>query len=508
MIPRTSITKVIMTIKERVFTPEIQRTSLLQIRSFSYAYPLSSCNVLERVTFDMEKGETVGLAGESGSGKTTLLYAASGLIPHFFRDGKYEGEINYNGNSVKDIDIRQVISHFGMVFQDPSTQLFGMKVIDAIAFGMENRNVPRREMEQRVKELAGKLSIGHLLDRKSLSLSGGEQQRVSMAAALAKQADILMFDEALSALDPVGQASVKQIIAQLRRESGQAMILIDSDFSWLAKNVDRVIVLKEGKVLYQGSPNKVIKDDELAQEVGGVSREVREFREGKCPRRAVACEVRNVTYSYGENTALKDISLDIYEGLCAAFVGPNGSGKTTLAKLLAGIFKVQKGRVTVYGKEVGIMPAKSAIKQVGYLFQNPSRMFLKTSIREDLMVTPNELGENLAIDPKEFGIDVDQEKSPWELPSGQQQQLALAEALSVGSRIVFLDEPTLGQTAQDRKKLVEIIKELQNRGTSVVVISHDLGFVAQVCQYAYYFNDGSIKTSGPTRKVFQELNFV
>jgi len=493
---------------ERESNPEIDKINkTLEVRNFSYTYSLSPCSVLEEVSFDVEKGETIGIAGESGSGKTTLLYAISGLIPHFFRDGEYKGEILFKGKPVKDCDIRQIINHFGMVFQDPASQLFGMKVDDAIAFGMENQNVPQEEMQRRIREIAAKLSIEHLLDRKSLSLSGGEQQRASIATALAKQADVLLFDEALSALDPVGQANVKEIIAKLRGESKQTIIIVDSDFNWLAENVDKVIVLKEGKVIYQGVSSKVYEDEELVRAVGAVNNiGKRVFREDECLQSSLACEVKNVTFSYGDKTALENVSLDIYQGSCTAFVGPNGSGKTTMAKILAGIFKAQKGRAMVHGQEIGLMPAKLAVKHVGYLFQNPSRMFLNANIREDLNVTPNILGEKLAVNLEELGIELDSEKSPWELPSGQQQRLALAEALSAGSRVVLLDEPTLGQTMQDRNNLVEIVKKLQKKGISVVVISHDLDFVAKISQYTYYFNSGHIKTAGPTKKVFEELN--
>lgn len=493
---------------ERQKNNEIEQAKTLEIKGFSYAYPLSSRLVLDNINLCLKKGETLGIAGESGSGKTTLLYAFTGLIPHFFRDGDYRGEILFRGMPVKDTDIRKVLQNFGMVFQDPSSQLFGMKVQDAIAFGLENKNIPLEEIRQSIAFMANKLTIGSLLERKSLSLSGGEQQRVSIATALVKQADILLFDEALSALDPQGQKSVKQIITKLRSESKQTMILVDSDFHWLAENVDRVIVLKKGKIVFQGKPEGVYADEDLLQAVGASRKESRIFREDFCPSETTVCHVHDVTFSYGNKVALENVSLDIREGSCSAFVGANGSGKTTLAKIIAGIFKASRGKATVDGKEVGLMPAKQAVKEVGYLFQNPSRMFLKANIREDLCVTPQILGERPSESFEEMGIEIESNKSPWELPSGQQQRLALAEALSAGSKVILLDEPTLGQSIQDRNNLVDLIKNLQKKGVTVIVISHDLDFVAKVSQYTYYFNSGHLKDSGPTKKVFQDLKLA
>src|SRR2546423_13129407 len=304
---------------------------IFSVENFSYRFPRAETQVLQDLSFTIRQGDVIGLAGESGSGKTTLLYALCGMIPHFFTGNEkdYQGHILFYGQDMRSVSLLTAMNDIGLVMQDPAPQTMGMHVIDAIVFGMENRQVPKGDMEQRLQQVIAQLKLDHLANRNTLSLSGGEAQATVIASRLAMQRKILFFDEVISALDPAGQERVGAIIQTLK-DQGTTMVITDSDIRWLTKVTDRAFVLKEGKLVYDGPPKGVYATQQLRSVVGLPEAEKR--RVFRPSRQSVESVIRlaQVSYAYGRTPVLQNISVEIQKGSCTTLLGPNGSGKTTL----------------------------------------------------------------------------------------------------------------------------------------------------------------------------------
>ncbi len=478
--------------------------AIVAVDHLSYQYANSNQWALKDVSFEIHQGETVGVVGDSGSGKTTLLHAVAGFIPHFYRDGAYKGDVEIIGKKTGESSLYDLMEQIGVVFQDPSTQSFGMHVDTAVAFGMENLRFRQAEMNDQLQSVASALHIEHLLRRNTRELSGGELQATAIASVLAMNPNILLFDEVISALDSSGQQRIKELIRDLKT-NGRTMVIVDSDVRWLAGIVDRLLILDKGEMVYDGNPLRIYGDKELAKASGLDGDETHiQFREPASGTPLV--RVEHVSYSYDARhpEVLSDITLNVKKGSCTAFVGHNGSGKTTLAKLIAGLINLQDGDIHIDGKQPARLSAPELVKEVGYVFQNPSQMFVASSVEEELLFTPSLLNRRPAISLEEIGLAHVACLSPWELSAGQQQRLAVASVLASEPEVIILDEPTLGQTRQDRERLVGMIGSLQQKGKTIILISHDLQFIADAAEDVHVLNKGQIVRSGEARKVLQD----
>jgi energy-coupling factor transport system ATP-binding protein len=277
-------------------------------------------------------------------------------------------------------------------------------------------------------------------------------------------------------------------------------VLVDSDAAWLASVVDRLVVLHEGRIVYDGNPFKALMDKQIATYAGmPLSRSVR-FQE--CPLHQPIVEMVGVSYSYnGETRAIDDVSLTIPERACTAIVGHNGSGKSTLAKLVAGLLKPSSGTVTVKGNVLQQLLSHEAAAQVGYIYQNPTNSFLKPTIDEEFLFNPVNLGREPYVSLADFGLHQLNGNAPWELSAGEQQRLAIASTMAGGPEIIIFDEPTLGQSLRQRELLSNYIASLQERGHSVILISHDMDFVARTGQYIHVLDQGRLVKSGTANQV-------
>lgn len=480
------------------------KTQIFQVKDFSYQYPESNGFGLKDLSFEVHQGEVLGIAGESGCGKTTLLHCLSGFIPHFFRDGQYAGEINFLGKPVMQTDLLEITRQQGVVFQDPSTQLFGMGVEDAIAFGMENIGLPREEMVRRIDQVLKSLQIEHLRKRQTLTLSGGERQAVAIASMLAMEPKVVLFDETISALDPNGQKLVRDILHLLSNQ-GMTMVVVDTDFGWLASVTNKVLVLNGGKLIFAGEPREILPNQELARLAGIVNSNRIEFR--KSLNSSSIAVLDKVSFSYDGHLAVDDVSCKIKEGACTGIIGHNGSGKTTLAKLAAGLYKPSAGEIKLADEDIGSLPAEKAIQKVGYLYQLPAAMFMCPIVGKEVSFTQDNLGIGQSVNLEDFGLAGYEQASPYELSAGQQQRLALACLLSADPEILILDEPTLGQSQQDRQKLTQLIFQLQDKGKTVVLISHDWPMIARTTNEVLVMDHGRLVRQGPTREVLQDRDF-
>ncbi|MGD2105645.1 MAG: ATP-binding cassette domain-containing protein [Anaerolineae bacterium] len=245
---------------------------IVAIENLRYAYPPLRAGqeptpVLRGVSMSLDQGECLALLGPTGAGKSTLCLTLNGVIPHLL-GGTFEGRVCVEGRSTRDSAPGALSQHIGIVFQEPEVQLFNMTVVDEVAFGPESLALPPEEIEARIAASLEALRIWDLRDRSPLELSGGEKQRVALAAALALRPKILVLDEPTASLDPVGTRSVLEAIARLRRETGVTILWVTQDVDRVPVLADRVAVLAEGKIVLEGAPRQIFAHEEHLRELG------------------------------------------------------------------------------------------------------------------------------------------------------------------------------------------------------------------------------------------------
>ncbi|MEM1537527.1 MAG: ATP-binding cassette domain-containing protein [Candidatus Nezhaarchaeales archaeon] len=238
----------------------------IKAKGLTFKYAEGDEPVIRDVNLEVEKGELVLVTGPSGCGKTTLCRCFNGLIPHFY-EGELKGEVEVCGLKVVEHPIHKLAQHVCMVFQEPENQLFCLTVERELAFGPENLGLPREEIVRRVEEVASLLGIKHLLDKPPYELSGGEQQRVAIGAALTLKPTVLILDEPTSNLDPKGAKDILSIVKNVNKELGITVVLVEHRLDLAAPLADRVIVMVKGSIALDGAPRDVLVND-LVEKVG------------------------------------------------------------------------------------------------------------------------------------------------------------------------------------------------------------------------------------------------
>jgi len=478
--------------------------TIFELNDFCYQYPGNNDFKLDKINFSVKEGEVIGVAGKTGSGKSTLLHCLSGFIPHFFRDGSYKGEIKFLNKSISNYTLTEISKKQGVVFQNPSIQLFGLQVKDAVAFGLENLNMPNSKMKKNVDQILKKLNISHLKNRQTLNLSGGEQQTAAIASMLAMKPKVILFDEVISALDPNGQRKIRQILSSLKKE-GLTMIVVDTDFEWLSSVADRILIIKKGKLAYDGETKQIKLNNKLAEDAGVVRRPKNIFL--STSKTKYLGKLNSVNFGYDDKKVINKLSAKIPSNACLGLIGHNGSGKTTLAKLIAGIYQPKSGTIYINGKAISKLSCQEAVREVGYLYQEPSAMFMHSTVKEEANFSFEEIGIGHPVKLNQFQLENFRNASPYELSAGQQQKLGLACLLATDPKILILDEPTLGQSQKDRQKLTKMINNLKRRNKTIILISHDWHLISRTAEYVWVLKKGQLVKRGPTNKIMKDNNF-
>ncbi len=239
----------------------------LSMRDVRFKYLGSERWALDGISIDVEKGEFVTVLGSNGSGKSTLCMLANGLIPHAIK-GQLEGKVEVFGEDVLRRSVAELSTRVGIVFQEPESQLFCMSVEEEIAFGPENLSVPREEIRERVEWALELVGMKGYNDRAPSSLSGGQKQRVAIAAALSMRPAMLVLDEPAYALDPVGRMELYSVLRNLKRKHGMTVILAERDPEEAIEFSDRLVLMKEGRVVGAGNPRAIMRSPDRLSSIG------------------------------------------------------------------------------------------------------------------------------------------------------------------------------------------------------------------------------------------------
>ncbi len=512
---------------------------VVRIRNLCYRYSNGASDwVLKDLDLDIKEGEYVLICGPSGSGKSTLCRTLNGLIPQFY-GGDLEGNVRVDGLDTQEHPVSELFVHVGIVLQNAEAQLFNDTVEGELAFGLESLGWPGEEIDTRVQEVADVVQITHLLERNPHQLSGGEQKLTIIAATLAPRPRILVLDEPYASLDP---ANVERVRAALHaiHERGTAVMLVEHRLEKAVTDAERMLVLHRGQIALEGTPRDVmarditrfglrppaavrvgkalnLKDIPLDVESLAAAARGRPLPSDLLHPQRIAkernkgetlLETREVSFSFEERSVLRGVNLSLQAGECLALVGANGSGKTTLIRHFNGLYKPDPGQVLVLGRDTRRASISELARHVGLAFQNVNDQFFKFTVKEEIEVgartlkryDENWLQELIAL----FQLDPLLNRSPHRLSGGEKKRVAFAAALAARPDILVLDEPTTGQDWSFQQALSDLLKELQDRGQTVVLVTHDLDFAERCADRWVLLAKGRILADGPPQDVMRD----
>ena len=506
------------------------KEAMIELKDFSFQYKAQSEPTLKNLNLTIYKGEKVLIVGPSGSGKSTIGQCLNGIIPNIYK-GTSSGKFLIQGKEAFDLSIYEKSHLVSTVLQDTDGQFIGLSVAEDLAFALENDMVDLRTMKERVQSWAERLDLMKLLDHRPQDLSGGQKQRVSLAGVLIDESPILLFDEPLANLDPKSGQDIIDLIDQIHEEQGTTTIIIEHRLEdVLYRPIDRVILINQGQILFNGSPDELLRTTLLAEngireplylttlrqlgqdidqlehldrlediELTGVNRSIPEATFTKTGEAEELLKLEQISFAYQENhPILKDISLSIPKGQLLAIVGKNGAGKSTLAKAICG-FIATEGQYTSRGEDIKQESVKERAERVGYVLQNPNQMISTNMIFDEVAlglrlrgVSEEDIKERVYQVLKTCGL---YEFRKWPISAlsyGQKKRVTIASILVLGPEILVLDEPTAGQDQRNYTEIMEFLDSLQEKGHTIVMITHDMQLMLDYSDRALVVSDGQI----------------
>ena len=515
-----------------------------EIQNLSFSYPTAKGKEsLKDINLTIQRGEYIVLCGKSGSGKTTLLrHLKPVLAPH----GRLTGEILFNGIPMKQVSQRDHAGMIGYVMQNPDDQIVTDKVWHELAFGLESLGCDQKTMRARVAEMACYFGIQDWFHRDVANLSGGQKQLLNLASIMAMQPEVLILDEPTSQLDPIAASDFLNTVRKINIELGTTVIITEHRMEDIFPYADRAIVMDGGKVIADDTPRNIgrLLYEQNNDMFAAMPTPVRVYYgskgEGNCPLtvregrtwlsrsfpeepkiktipmeygeeeiKNPALSLKELWFRYEKNTPdiLRGVSAEVPKGSLYAIVGGNGAGKSTTLKAISGICRPYRGKVTIFGKPVEKYKASELFGgMLAMLPQDPKSLFVKKNLREDL----EEMTKDKAL-ITEIAATCQVEKlldsHPYDLSGGEQQRGALAKVLLTQPKLLLLDEPTKGIDSFFKETFAQILKELQAKGITIVMVSHDVEFCARYADLVSMFFDGQMLTTDHPRRFFGNNSF-
>jgi energy-coupling factor transport system ATP-binding protein len=526
-----------------------------RVERVTFTYSGADRPALRAADFAIRPGEMVGIMGASGAGKSTLAKCLNRLVPGF-EDGDFRGVVRIAGRALDGARVCDLAPVVGMVFQDFEAQLFSTNAALEVAFTMQQVGMPREEIAARIGPALEAVGLGGFGHRDPTSLSGGEKQRLAIAAVLALKPSVIVFDEPTTDLDPEGKAEVFALIGGLRAQ-GLSLIVIEHEAEEL-RQCDRIMLMRAGEIIAHGPPHEVMARLELLEEcgvhppdlnralalagIGGHAESIGDAEAILRSHRAAAksvdspavasqpddahesaaavsgisseplAEIRGVSFAYSQGPRVLDgINLKIGAGEFIAIIGQNGSGKTTLAKHLVGLLRPGEGQILLGGRDrASLRPAETA-REVGYVFQNPDHQIFAATVEDEVAFGPRNFGmseSEVAQRADEVlravNLDDARGRDPFLLGKGERQRLAVASVLALRPRLLILDEPTTGLDYREQLRMMALISELNRDGIAIVIITHTPWLVAEYARRAVLMRKGRVLFDGPVRELFAQ----
>lgn len=494
----------------------------INIKDLSFRYQSRVQPAIQHLSFSVNPGEVLLLAGSSGCGKTTLMRCINGLIPNAYQ-GDISGDITLFGQSVFQMEMAEISQTVGTILQDPERQILGTYVLNDVAFGLESLGMPRDEIINRVDQALDRMGILHLRDRETFGTSGGEKQKIALAGVLAMKPKILLLDEPLASLDPASAHEALLIFRQLADEGLSVMIVEHRVEDVLAIQPERVIYMDEGVISYEGDRVGLLQAVDYTR-IKLPAEVVLERAQSDPPPQFQPVLVKeqiqleelvkfdHVHFRYGEDLpyVLEDINFKINKGDVIAILGHNGSGKTTMVKHALGLLKPSQGHVYLEGSDTRKITVATAAKSVGYVFQSPTQMLFAPTVADELAFGPKNLGmakdevqKNIEWAIETVNLQEELDSPPLALSFGQQKRISIAAVLSMHSRILMMDEPTAGQDYWNYRTFMDAILQMPGFD-AIIFITHDLDLALIYANRILILYDGRIVADGPPQEVLSD----
>lgn len=514
------------------------------IENLTFSYPTSKEKTsLEDICLDIEQGEFLVLCGRSGSGKSTLLrHLKTVLTP----SGKRSGEIFFKGVPLKEVSDRDQAAKIGFVMQNPDDQIVTDKVWHELAFGLESLGCDQKTMRARVAEMACYFGIQDWFHRDVATMSGGQKQLLNLASIMAMQPEVLILDEPTSQLDPIAASDFLNTVRKINTELGTTVIITEHRLEDIYPYADRAVVMEQGRIIADDIPAKV---GQLLYEqqspmfaamptpvrvyygAGGTGVSPLTVRQGRSwlsqsfpetPKISavpapslpeepgeIALSLKELWFRYEKDSAdiLRGVSAEVPKGSLYAILGGNGAGKSTTLKAISGICRPYRGKVKIFGKPMDKYKNKELFDGcLAMLPQDPKSLFVKKTVREDLEEMTHDKAQVTAMAELCQVSDL-LDSHPYDLSGGEQQRAALAKVLLTNPKLLLLDEPTKGIDSFFKETFAEILKDLQAKGITIVMVSHDVEFCARYADIVAMFFDGQILTTDTPRRFFGANSF-
>ena len=511
---------------------------LLKIRDFGFQYTAQAEPTLYDIDLTIHKGEKILIIGPSGCGKSTLASCINGLIPFSFQ-GEMTGSFLLGGRETRQMSLFEISQIVGTVLQDSDGQFIGLTVAEDIAFALENDVMPVGPMHDLVKKTADLVGLSGHLDHAPENLSGGQKQRPALAGVMVNHVDLLLFDEPLANLDPATGKQAVELIDEMCASTGAAAVIIEHRLEdALHRAVDRVILMNDGRILADVSPDELLCKDLLAQngireplyltalKYAGIKlspemqpwsiRTLRLTQEdkdhvrrwveetsltGQAAENETLLSARDICFAYpGGTKALDGVSLDIKKGELLAVVGTNGAGKSTFSKIICGFETPQSGTIRFEGVENWMsLSIKERAEHVGYVMQNPNQMISQTLIFDEIAlglrtrrVPEEEVARRTEEALRVCGLWPFRSWPISALSYGQKKRVTIASILVMKPEMIILDEPTAGQDYRHYTDIMEFLRGLAADGITVVMITHDMHLMLEYAARAAVFSSGKL----------------
>lgn len=525
----------------------------IQVSDLTYHYPGAPKASLHNVNCNIGKGTFTVIMGETGAGKSTLLMSLNGVIPKMM-EGTQSGDVKLEGQSIQPYRVQTITEYVGLVMQDAESQILGRTVEEDVMFGPRNYLVPRDEIIQRVNESLDRVRLKGFEKREATSLSGGEKQRLTIASILALNPQILLLDEPTSELDPLGREEIYSTIDSLRKNSDMTMLVVEHSSEDICEKAEHLMILQEGRLTWEGRPQEFFKDYDLVvrngikpiavsaigwqlMEAGLISRDeiplnveeavtlIRNLIKdqpiptprAKKPRDTdVLIKVENLSFSYTkEKPIFENMNLEINQGDFVAIIGQNGAGKTTLAKQLNGLLTPISGKIFIDGKDVTGEKPEMLASTIGYVFQNPDHQIFSTTVYNEILyglklakLPQSEIDQRIEEVLEFTNLQEFKEVHPFSMGKGERQKLAVASILALKPKILVVDEPTTGQDWKGIQVMMGLMKTLNEQGTTIIMITHDMDVVSSYANHVVLMNEGEILLEGRPEEVLAETELL
>ena len=496
---------------------------MITIKNLSFQYSTEEELVLKNINLSVHQGECILLCGKSGCGKSTLLKIINGIIPEFYQ-GKITGSVEVAGMNPFETEIYKISEKVGSVFQNPKTQFYTTNTTDEIAFALENYGLERAKIQKRLQEVQETMHISGLMDRNIFALSGGEKQKIAIAAVYAVNPESGALDEPSASLDMDSMLELSKLMEQLKEE-GKTIIIAEHRLWYLKKLVDRAVYLENGKITKEYSMEEMqnLSEEErcrtglrhtdfpgnspawkersaimLSASEKHTDIEKRSFvshlfkveRRDSVVKRdssgnALELEIKDLLYKRKERTVFNIDRLGFERGKIIGIVGKNGMGKSTFAKVVCGLARQTTGEICKNNKGISVPKRR---KNSLLLMQEINNQLFTDSVYDEIRLTSAlKEEEQFRMCMADMQIDQLKEKNPHSLSGGQKQRVIILSALLSRKKILFLDEPTSGLDYASMKIVAKNIKKFKAEKKLILIISHDMEFLEEVCDRVLFF---------------------